>query len=114
MIVKESWVPEEVTDAKSGVIDQKKVIHSGDKPFSGDSFYPYAAKGDKVYKAAKIAGLFVMMNLDPKTPDTDDGWVYGTLTADGKTVTAAGKIESCMKCHLNAKSDRLFGRPAKD
>jgi hypothetical protein len=65
-----------------------------------------------VYKAAKPAGLFVMMKLDPKTPGTDAGWVYGTLSADGKAVTAAGKVESCMKCHQDAKHDRLFG-PAK-
>lgn len=52
-----------------------------------------------------------MMKLDPKTPGTDDGWVYATLAADGRTVTAAGRIESCMKCHRETKTDRLFGMP---
>ena len=43
------------------------------------------------------------------TPGTDEGWVYGTVTADGKTVTSAGRVASCMKCHVQAKNDRLFG-----
>ena len=46
--------------------------------------------------------------LDPKTPGTDDGWVYGTVSADGKTVTSAGRVDSCMRCHETRK-DRVFG-----
>jgi hypothetical protein len=112
VIVKESWFPDEVTDKKPG--------RPGDAPGerrdakSYGDFYPYAAKGDKMYKAAKPAGLFIMFKLDPKTPGTDDGWVYGTVSADAKTVTAAGKVESCMKCHADAKHDRLFGLPVKE
>jgi hypothetical protein len=110
-IVKQSWVPEEVTDVKPGDVDSSKVIRTGQK--HENRFYPYATKGDKVYRAAKPAGLFIMLKLDPKTPGTDDGWVYGTVSADGKTVTSAGRVESCMKCHQDAKHDRLFGLPAK-
>lgn len=112
-IVKESWVPEETTDVGPGGIDSKKVVRTGDSPFKGDNFYPYATRGGKVFKASKPAGLFVMMKLDQKMPDTDGGWVYGTVSADGKTVTAAGKVESCMKCHQEAKTDRLFGLAGK-
>jgi hypothetical protein len=121
-IVKESWVPEEITDPKEKAvaarIDRTKVIRTpgldrteGGRTFAslGDHFYPYAVKGDKVYKATKQADLFIMLKLDPKTEGTDAGWVYGTVTPDGKKVTAAGKIESCMKCHQDAKTDRLFG-----
>src|SRR5436190_351218 len=68
-----------------------------------------ARKGDKLFKATKQADLFIMFKLDPKTPGTDNGWVYGTVTPDGKTVTSAGRVESCMKCHQDAKADRLFG-----
>ena len=82
VIVKQSWIPEEVTDPKSGF---------------------------KVLKAGKQGDLFVMMKLDPKTPGTDEGWVYATLSSDGKKLTSAGKIESCMKCHQETKTDRLFG-----
>lgn len=109
VVVKESWVPEETTEVKPGAIDRTRVIGDRDRPTVGDHFYPYATRGDKVFKASKPAGLFVMLKLDPKTPGTDDGWVYGTVSADGQTVTAAGKVESCMKCHIDAKHDRLFG-----
>jgi hypothetical protein len=109
VVVKESWVPEETTEVKPGVIDRTRVIGDRDRPTVGDHYYPYATRGDQAYKASTPAGLFVMMKLDPNTPGTDNGWVYGTVSADGKTVTAAGKVESCMKCHQDAKHDRLFG-----
>ena len=50
-----------------------------------------------------------MCSSDLKTPDTDEGWVYGTVSADGKTVTSAGRVQSCMNCHQDAPHDRLFG-----
>jgi hypothetical protein len=56
-----------------------------------------------------VAGLFIMMKLDPATPDTDHGWVYGTVAADRVTVTSAGRVASCMGCHESAGFDRLFG-----
>ena len=54
-----------------------------------------------------------MMKLDPKTPGADDGWVYGTVSADGKTVTSAGRVASCMKCH-ETRPTRLFGLKQPD
>jgi hypothetical protein len=111
VIVKQSWSAAEVPDMKPGMTDWKRVVPTEDIGAGGTHFYPYATKGDKVYKAAKPTGLFIMLKLDPKTPGTDDGWVYGTVTADGKAVTASGKVESCMKCHSEAKHDRLFGLP---
>lgn len=121
VVVKESWLPEEVKDVKPVRVDHKEVIRSkpeADVPAAykdakvfGDHFYPYATKGGKTFKATKPAGLFIMMKLDPKTPATDEGWVYGTVSADLKSVTAAGKIDSCMKCHQDAKYDRLFWFP---
>ncbi len=53
--------------------------------------------------------LFVMLKQDPKTDGTDGGWVYATTTPDGKTVTAAGRIASCIECHENAERDRMLG-----
>lgn len=53
-----------------------------------------------------------MMRLAPGSEgyeDTDDGWIYGTVAADGRTVTSAGKVQSCMGCHLKAPHGRLFG-----
>ena len=37
--------------------------------------------------------------------------MYGTVTADGKKVTSAGRVASCMKCH-ETKATRLFGLPS--
>jgi hypothetical protein len=130
VVVKQSWLPEEVTgkdadavrehlDHPSAFIKKVPVVvtprpqGTAETPWSPDDhFFPYAAKDGRVYKAAKQADLFVMMKLAPATPDTDAGWVYGTVTPDGKTVTSAGRIASCMKCHAEAKHDRLFGPTA--
>jgi hypothetical protein len=52
-----------------------------------------------------------MFKAAEATPDTDDGWVYATVTADGQ-VTAAGRVASCMSCHDTAAThERLFGVP---
>lgn len=54
--------------------------------------------------------LFIMTKVDPTTPGTDKGWVYGTVTADGKTVTSSGRVQSCMGCHTGSSThDRMFG-----
>lgn len=90
IIVKESWMP----PAKLG---------------NGNS----AANMSTTTGSAKIPtqkkDLFIMMKLDPAIANSDDGWVYGTITPDGKTVTSAGRVQSCMTCHANAQHDRLFG-----
>jgi hypothetical protein len=101
-IVKEVWLPREVK--------------AGDPPPKAEArglgaFYPYASRDGRLFKAEKVTGLFIMHKLDSKTPNTDEGWVYATLSADGKEVTAAGRLESCMSCHQKAKHDRLFGLP---
>jgi hypothetical protein len=129
VVVKQSWVPEEVTgeEAAAAIAAEKKgwvlwVPPKGAVPKAArpegtpeavreDGFNPYVVRDGKVFKAAKQGDLFVMLKLDPKTPGTDDGWVYGTVSPDGKTVSSAGRLESCMKCHVEAKTDRLFGLP---
>jgi hypothetical protein len=131
VVVKQSWVPEEVTgdEAAAALAAAKKgwflwVPPKGAAPkparpegtpesVRDDGFNPYVVRDGKVFKAAKQSDLFVMLKLDPRTPGTDDGWVYGTVSPDGKTVSSAGRVESCMKCHVEAKSDRLFGLPAE-
>jgi hypothetical protein len=121
-IVKESWVPEEVKDDKTPPTyptdpeASKRAATSCFAPRAPDDlvpFSPYARKDGKLYHAAKRADLFIMYKLDPETPGTDQGWVYGTVTADGKRVTSAGRVESCMKCHQAAPHDRLFGLPPR-
>jgi hypothetical protein len=63
----------------------------------------------KKYKAGDRGPLFVMMRFDDKRDGTDRGWIYATLTEDGREVTSAGKVESCMGCHNDAGDDRVFG-----
>lgn len=89
-VVKESWhVPKGLKPAKKGA--EKTVPHN--------------------VNVTKQADLFIMFHTDAKTPGTDEGWVYGTVTSDGKRVTSAGMVQSCMRCHKAAPHGRLFGLP---
>jgi hypothetical protein len=94
VVVKEAWDAEEVRDEEGTV---------------GTRDRPLVRYGGHTYRQGDLAGLFIMYKLDPKTPGTDNGWVYGTVTADGKAVTSAGRVESCMRCNQDAPHDRLFG-----
>jgi len=103
-IVKESWQPVEVKD-------------DGDVPaFGPGSNFDVATNPNdgKLYRPGKQSSLFIMVKTDPKMPGTDQGWVYGTVTPDGKRVTSAGRVQSCMACHTSAPRDRMFGLPRKD
>jgi len=60
----------------------------------------------KTMMTGAATGLFVMAKVG--TPDSDAGWIYGTTAPDG-TVTSAGRVASCIGCHEDAPSDRLFG-----
>ncbi len=115
-IVKESWTPEEFT---GDVADIKPVVRElpakpGDKEKIRDVFVPFGKHDGKTYRTKDKFGLFVMMKYDPATADTDQGWVYATIAKDMKTITAIGRIESCMKCHQDAKWDRQFGLKMND
>lgn len=99
VLVKESWTAVEGAPARDAedprhLVDGDKTLRTGEKFHIGEP-----------------RDLFVMLKLDPATPGTDAGWVYGTLTPDGRRVTASGRIASCMKCHADAGFDRLFGLP---
>jgi len=110
-IVKESWIPEETKAPKSNEPHSRKLNAKGQYGQDlVDRFFPYVQKDGKWFKASKKAGLFVMMKFDPKTEGTDEGWVYGTVSADLKQVTSVGRVASCMECHVKAKYDREFGR----
>lgn len=105
VVVKQSWKVEPVTTSYNpGSLPQPNN--------DGDHFYPYAKGPDGgVFRASEPAGLYIMFKLDPSTPETDEGWVYATITPDGQ-VTAAGRVASCMGCHeTSATHERLFGVP---
>ena len=55
-----------------------------------------------------MAGIYVVLKLPAGTAGTDAGWVYGTATPGGE-VTSAGRVASCMGCHVSAPHERLFG-----
>lgn len=89
-IVKQSWIPEEVTDATQRTRAEVE-------------------RGGKKYRAGRQADLFIMYKEEPDTEGTDQGWVYGTMTPDGQRVTSAGRVAACVECHKSAKPDHLFG-----
>ncbi|MCB9896060.1 MAG: hypothetical protein H6839_16630 [Planctomycetes bacterium] len=78
-----------------------------------EAYHPANADG-KSRALGEPSALFVMLKLDPATEGTDAGWIYGTLTPDGRQITSAGLIESCMDCHGEAGQERLFGPPTSD
>ncbi|MBA3550316.1 MAG: hypothetical protein H0T76_27895 [Nannocystis sp.] len=68
-----------------------------------------AEHGGKLYLPGEPMGLYVLFKpLKSEPAATDAGWVYGTIAADMKTITGAGKIDSCMGCHQSLPG-RLFG-----
>lgn len=67
-----------------------------------------SADGTVTYAGAP-RDLFIMYKPKLGSRTTDQGWLYGTVTADGKTVTSAGLVGSCMGCHEKAPHGRLFG-----
>jgi hypothetical protein len=104
VIVKESWTPKESTED-----ERTKFIA---KEFKGyPNGIPFARKDGKVYRTDKQGDLFIMFKTAADKENTDHGWVYGTVTPDGKMATSAGRVESCMRCHKAAQHDRLFGLP---
>jgi hypothetical protein len=106
VVVKEAWTPEEVDVQRPESVIRRIKVNGEERV---DEFLPYVRKDGRVYHAKEKSGLFIMFKLDPQTPGTDQGWVYGTVTADSKKVTSAGRVASCMKCHQDAPHDRLFG-----
>jgi Cytochrome P460 len=99
VVVKEAWHPQEVNaDEKNDVVGR---------------FKQAVDKDGRVFCTGEQGHLFIMAKLDPSTPGTDEGWVYGTVTPDGKQVTCAGRVKSCMACHRDAPHDRLFGLAKK-
>jgi hypothetical protein len=108
VIVKQSWVPLEVPDDGQSLAE--KGVYKG-RGKNADHFVPFVRKDGKLFKADKQADLFIMLKVDPATENTDGGWIYGTVAADGTKVTSSGRVESCMRCHVKAANDRLFGLP---
>lgn len=102
VVVKEAWVPERMKEEPKG------------SRFAGNNWGKSrlrpVKRDEHWYRADKPAGLFIMLHVAKKpSPGTDAGWVYATVSTDGK-VTGAGRMQSCMGCHTK-RPDRLFGLP---
>ena len=113
VVVKESWRPvemEEAVDMRDWRQVRDATVHTDvGEGGLGNTYVPIAEKDGQAYKTGEFAGVYIMMKLDPETEDTDEGWVYATVAADRETITAIGKIDSCIDCHRDAPHDRLFG-----
>lgn len=99
-----------------GQVLVKESFHAEPGRGSGDTgertwvaFVPYVERDGTYFHAGEKEALYVLLKMDPATEGTDQGWVYGTLTPDGGTVTSAGRVASCMACHTEGTTDRLFG-----
>lgn len=88
-------------------------VSASDAGFSKASYQGFAVEREgQRWKLGPARDLFVMYKLDPSTPGTDQGWVYGTVSPELQ-VTSAGRVASCMECHVDAKHDRMFGAKAE-
>jgi hypothetical protein len=105
VIVKESWTAKEATEEERTAFLRRDITSYAEG-------VPFARRDGKLYRTDKQGELFIMFKTADQ-PDTDQGWVYGTVTPDGKTVTSAGRVESCMRCHQAARHNRLFGLPGE-
>jgi hypothetical protein len=107
-VVKQSWaaVPSSRPVAKEPVPIGEVLDMSMDAPAPIN----WVEHDGQRLEVGEQAELFVMAKVgEPGMPDTDAGWIYGTLSADGKTVTSAGLVQRCMDCHEAAEHERLFG-----
>jgi hypothetical protein len=104
IVAKESYVPEVVNEPAPNAPPPG----AGNSP-EADHFHPYTTGEDgKTYRASQLAGVYFVIQKPLGTPGTDEGFVYGTVTASGE-VTSAGRVSSCMGCHVSAKHRRFFG-----
>jgi len=62
--------------------------------------------GERLVRPGASAGLFVMLNTGPG--GGEPAWRYANLDPAGE-VTAAGRLESCIRCHEQAPFGGLFG-----
>ena len=109
VIVKEAWHAVPVELPPRGADGQLAVPEEARAKAWVGLAADHATRSGKLYRKGEQAELFVMLKLDPATPDTDRGWVYATVTPDMQRVLAAGRIQNCMSCHARAEHDRQFG-----
>ncbi len=102
VLVKEAWDPVKVES-----VEKKTSNPTAGSPSAKPKAYAIAGK-DR-YHAGDKKGLFIMFKTLEGTPGTDQGWVYGTVSADGNKVTSVGLVQNCIQCHQDAPYDRQIG-----
>ncbi|MCB9856831.1 MAG: hypothetical protein H6818_14210 [Phycisphaerales bacterium] len=111
-IVKETWMPVEVDPVNPLVALDTHMHVASDIGIPDEAGpRPPAMRDGKAYQPGDKGPLFIMHYLGKDAPQTDDGWIYATLTPDGGEITAIGLLDPCMKCHQDAPHGRLFGPP---
>ncbi len=112
IVVKEAFVPVTAESERARYTELENVMDRRNHDSAEAREYERYTEDDagKLHKAGDLSGLFVMLKLDPRTPGTDQGWVYATLDKDLTTITSLGVIESCMNCHKQTNRDRLYGK----
>ncbi len=64
---------------------------------------------DSVYlQPTTPSEYFIMFKSNNTLYATDEGWIYGIVSEDGKEVINKGLIKSCMSCHDASKHDRML------
>jgi hypothetical protein len=111
-IVKQSWtaVPSPPPAANAKPVANAEPDPMLDVSMSAPAPIAWVDHEGQRLHTGEQAELFVMAKVgSADMPGTDAGWIYGTLTADGRTVTSAGLVQRCMDCHDVAPHERLFG-----
>lgn len=103
VIVKESFVPVEVKG-------ENVATPTAPSRYAGSLPEDHTRGHDgRIFRTGDAAGLFIMAKVSAEeAKGTDNGWVYATVSPDLKSVTAFGRIASCMECHTATTHDRLF------
>jgi hypothetical protein len=107
-VVKESFVPVEFVENAVFTVPYAEPDRVSDNSLHPEKLTAISEDGKK-FAIGDPAGLFIMLKLDPATPNTDEGWVYAVTTPDNASVIRAGRIESCIDCHKTTTKDRLYG-----
>ena len=108
VVVKQSWIPELVPDADAALPPDP--LHEATR-HQRRPLLSVTRRATAASIAPARRPAFIMFRLDPATPDTDEGWVYATVSPAGQ-VTAAGRVACCMGCHeTSATHERLYGVP---
>lgn len=106
VLVKEAWHPIKKKKLEPARIGNTPPATKSSNPHNSK---PFAVHGQDKYHAGDKKGLFIMFKTLESTPGTDQGWVYGTVSADAKRVLSVGRLKNCMQCHREAAYDRQIG-----